>query len=98
VDLRYVVGVPKVDIPLTPAISGDFAQGVWTGSVTLQRPATDVVLRADDGFGHIGLASEIDVTNAGGLELQLHLARQAIAFGGRRVSPLPHWKPPILSH
>jgi hypothetical protein len=47
--------------PLTPANSGNFSNGVWSGSVTVQQPATNVVLRADDGLEHSGQSMAFDV-------------------------------------
>ncbi len=48
-------------ITVTPPISGNFVQGVWTGSVTVSQTASNLVLRADDGLGHFGLANTINV-------------------------------------
>jgi hypothetical protein len=53
VDLRYTSG-PSVPIAITPTNSGQFASGVWAGNITAQQAATGIVLRADDGAGHIG--------------------------------------------
>ena len=48
-------------IAVTPPVSGNFDQGVWTGSVVIAQAASNLVLRADDGFGHLGLANPISV-------------------------------------
>jgi hypothetical protein len=48
-------------IAITPPISGSFIQGVWTGSVTVAQTASNLVLRANDGLGHAGLANPINV-------------------------------------
>ena len=50
-------------IAVTPPVSGNFVQGVWTGSVVIAQTASNLVLQADDGFGHFGLANPIDVLN-----------------------------------
>ena len=50
-------------IAVTPPVSGNFVQGVWTGAVRISQTATNLVLRADDGLGHIGLANPINVIN-----------------------------------
>ncbi len=47
--------------PVNPLVSGSFTQGVWTGSVTITLTASNLVLRADDGLGHSGLANPINV-------------------------------------
>jgi hypothetical protein len=41
-------------IAVLPAISGHFAQGIWTGSVAAAQSGTNQVLRAGDGLGHFG--------------------------------------------
>jgi hypothetical protein len=56
-------------VAVNPLASGNFIQGVWTGSVTVQQVASNLVLRADDGLGHFGLANPISVINLPGLGL-----------------------------
>jgi hypothetical protein len=46
---------------VAPGVSGNFAQGVWTGSVVIAQTASNLVLRASDGLGHVGLANAINV-------------------------------------
>jgi hypothetical protein len=54
--LAYVSGSGSIQpVPITPTNSGNFVNGVWSGSVTVQQPATNVTLQADDGFGVIRL-------------------------------------------
>jgi len=48
-------------ISVAPVVSGSFIQGQWTGSVTIAQTASNLVLRADDGLGHFGLANPINV-------------------------------------
>ncbi len=48
-------------IPVTPSVSGNFVQGAWTGPVAISQIITNLVLRADDGLGHVGLANPINV-------------------------------------
>ncbi len=50
-------------IPLVPAASANFIQGVWTGAVTVADTATNLVLRACDSLGDSGLANPINVIN-----------------------------------
>jgi hypothetical protein len=54
-------------IPVTPPISGNFVQGVWIGSVAVSQTASNLVLQADDGFGHFGFANPINVVGLPGL-------------------------------
>ena len=51
-------------LPLAPTVSSNFAQGIWTGTITLSQTATNLVLSASDGSGHIGLANPIDLVNS----------------------------------
>ena len=46
---------------VAPVVSGNFVQGVWTGSVVIAQPVSNLVLRASDGLGHFGLANSINV-------------------------------------
>ena len=50
-------------VAVTPSVSGNFLQGVWTGSVVISQTASNLVLQADDGLGHFGLANPINVIN-----------------------------------
>lgn len=54
-------------IPILPAISGNFNQGVWTGAVTVAQTATNLVLRATDIAGDNGLANSVNVVALPGL-------------------------------
>jgi hypothetical protein len=46
---------------ISPANSGTFSAGQWTGSVTITNPLTNVRLVATDGSGHIGLSNPFTV-------------------------------------
>ena len=59
--LLWVQGGGATPVPITPTNSGNFVNGTWTGNITVQQPATNVTLRADDGLGHIGQSNPIDV-------------------------------------
>ena len=48
-------------IAVTPSVSGNFVQGVWTGAVVISQSASNLVLQANDGLGHFGLANPINV-------------------------------------
>ena len=56
VDLRYQVAFSN-SIPVSPTSSGAFANGVWSGNVTVSQAATNVVLKADDSAGHTALST-----------------------------------------
>ena len=38
-------------VAVTPPVSGNFIQGVWTGAVVISQTASNLVLRANDGLG-----------------------------------------------
>lgn len=50
-NMRFLI---ENTVPLSPSISANFANGVWVGQLTLQSPASNVVLRAVDQNGHSG--------------------------------------------
>ena len=60
VDLRYTVGASAA-IDIAPTNSGNFTNGVWSGLLTGQALATNLVLQADDGNGHAGLSNPFEV-------------------------------------
>ncbi|HTQ50185.1 MAG TPA: protease pro-enzyme activation domain-containing protein [Candidatus Acidoferrales bacterium] len=51
-------------VPISPTNSASFVNGVWTGDLTVLAAATNVVLCADDGNGHIGASNPFDVTSS----------------------------------
>jgi len=57
-------------IPASPGASGGFVQGTWTNAITISQPATNLVLQASDGAGHLGLANPINVISPPSLNLQ----------------------------
>jgi Tol biopolymer transport system component len=65
------------DIAVTPSVSGNFAQGVWTGAVMISQTASNLVLQAEDGLGHSGLANPINVINTPSLGM-LHSGNVAL--------------------
>jgi len=48
-------------VPIHPGLSGSFVLGAWTGSIWVGQPASNLVLLADDGLGHAGTASPINI-------------------------------------
>jgi len=52
-----------------PPTSGSFVQGVWNGPVMVAQTGTNLVLQANDGAGHAGLANAINVLAAPSLEM-----------------------------
>jgi len=48
-------------IAINPPVSGNFVQGLWSGAVSVSQPTTNLVLSANDGQGHFGLANAINI-------------------------------------
>jgi len=49
---------------VSPGMTDNFTNGVWTGSVIVQDRATNIVLTADDGAGHVSASNPFDVAPA----------------------------------
>ena len=64
-------------IAVAPSVSGNFVQGVWTGAVVISQTVSNLVLRANDGLGHFGLANPINVISLPSLEM-LHSGNIAL--------------------
>jgi len=56
-------------VAVTPPVSGNFVQGVWTGSMVISQTGSNLVLRANDGLGHFGLANPVNVIRLPNLEM-----------------------------
>ncbi|MDZ4405532.1 M36 family metallopeptidase [Prosthecobacter sp.] len=54
-------------IAMTPATSGSFVNGTWTGNVTATQAGTGVVITADGGGGLTGMSNSFDVLAAGSM-------------------------------
>ena len=67
-------------IQVAPNSSGSFINGIWSGSIIIPVATSNLVLKADDGFGHYGLANSINVVNPPSL---------AVAVSGQVL--LMHW-------
>jgi hypothetical protein len=48
---------------VSPQVSGNFIAGVWNGSIAVPQLSSGVVLKANDGAGHVGLANSFDVVS-----------------------------------
>src|SRR5262249_5361315 len=54
---RSVILSSTNGMAVTPAISANFTQGVWTGVVSSPQVATNLVLQANDGQGVVGFSN-----------------------------------------
>lgn len=59
-DLRYTVPYSN-SIPVSPTSSGNFVNGVWSGNISVSQVATNVMLKADDNAGHVGMTTPFNV-------------------------------------
>jgi len=77
-------------VPVNPAFSGSFVQGAWTGSLTIGQTFTNLVLRADDGAGHAGLANAISILSPPSIGMAM--SGNNCSFTGRWSRPVLCWK------
>jgi uncharacterized repeat protein (TIGR01451 family) len=63
VDLRYTVPT-QGPVSIFPAVSGNFADGFWSGSFAVTQLGTNLTLFADDSNGHTGFSNPFDVVNS----------------------------------
>ncbi|MFO1486850.1 MAG: Calx-beta domain-containing protein [Verrucomicrobiota bacterium] len=54
---------------LTPSLTGDFTNGIWSGTVAVQQTGTNVFLHANDQDGHLGDTGFFDVLTADDLSI-----------------------------
>jgi len=59
-------------VAVSPALSGNFVAGSWTGAVVISQTVTNLVLRASDGAGHFGFANPINVLPLPPLSLRIY--------------------------
>jgi hypothetical protein len=52
---------PFTPVAVSPTVSGNFVNGIWTGNLTVTQAATQMNLRADDGSGHFGDSNAFNV-------------------------------------
>jgi hypothetical protein len=74
VDLRYSTDVASV--PVNPAVSGNFTNGIWSGNLAVLQSAASVVLQAGI-TGHYGQSSPFQVINLPKLAIT-HLSNSVV--------------------
>jgi Immunoglobulin domain len=84
VDLRYSVGTLGA-LPVNPAVSAAFSNGVWNGSLKVLTTAAVAILHADDGNGHVGASSPFSVLLATPPIIQVQPLGQTV-LGGTNVT------------
>jgi len=69
-------------VPITPTVSDGFSNGVWSGAIAVQAFATNLVLRADDGDGHLGSSNPFHVITSNQPPVILASPTNAVAYLG----------------
>lgn len=70
-------------VALTPGQSGIFTGGIWTGNLTVQQVATNLVLRANDGDGHLGSSTAFNVLIHNDVSIALSDSPDPVPIGGQ---------------
>ncbi len=60
VDLTYIINTSQ-PVGVTPPVSGNFTNGIWSGDITVLEPATNIILTADDQNGHVSSSNPFGV-------------------------------------
>ncbi len=81
VDLRYTVGTLE-SVAHVPAESGSFTNGIWSGTVAVLGSGGNVILKADDGQGHVGLSNPFDLLVTNDLSLRVSATPDPATVGG----------------
>ncbi len=79
-NLRLGFAAPT-PVPIWPPVTGNFSNGLWTGTVLVQAPATNLALCAADFDGHTGVSGNFDVLAANDLALSMSAAPETVRAG-----------------
>jgi uncharacterized repeat protein (TIGR01451 family) len=74
-------GEPRDNVACSPTNTGNFAGGIWSGSLTVLQPATNVALRADDGQHHHGISNPFDLVFLNDLAITLVDSPHPVSVG-----------------
>lgn len=87
-------------VAVNPPGSSGFVQGTWSGSVTISQAVSNLVLLANDGAGHAGLANPINVVATPSLSvarsgdsLLIFWPMDPAGFSLEYSTNLPQWSP-----
>jgi uncharacterized repeat protein (TIGR01451 family) len=78
VDLAYTVGTP---VSVSPATSGTFVNGVWTGNITVQEPSANMALTAKDSGGHDGACNVFSTLIAADMSVDMLAGPNPVTVG-----------------
>ncbi|MBA4150027.1 MAG: M36 family metallopeptidase [Verrucomicrobia bacterium] len=65
-------------ISMSPAVSGNFSNGVWTGMVAVHESKMNVYLRASDNFEYVGNSAPFDMASTNDLALVMTSSPQIV--------------------
>jgi uncharacterized repeat protein (TIGR01451 family) len=72
---------PRFPIALSPAVVSNFVDGVWSGELTFEEPASAITVIADDGHRHIGVAGMFSATPANDVALSVVDSPDVVILG-----------------
>ncbi|OYW76315.1 MAG: hypothetical protein B7Z37_09475 [Verrucomicrobia bacterium 12-59-8] len=52
----------SLSVSISPKVSSGFVGGMWTGTISVLQPASQMLLRVDDGASHLGDSNAFDVS------------------------------------
>jgi len=76
-----VISSGSTPVTITPVISSLFTDGTWTGYITAQQFATNVVLQANDGNGHTGSSNPFSVVLTNDISVSIADSPDPVSVG-----------------
>ena len=76
------------EIALAPAATGAFAEGGWTGTITVAEPVTDLTLRATTDSGAFGISDPILVLRSNDVTLEMTASPVPVVISSNLVYTL----------
>jgi hypothetical protein len=83
--LMSAVFVDAQPLPLTPELAMNFVNGVWSGNIQLSTYVPQPVFFADDGNGHIGYSSPIQMDSGSDLSVRLEAPLEGVGHPAQSV-------------
>src|SRR6185295_12266619 len=80
-EIEFSDAETSLPILISPTNSGSFANGSWSGAITVQQPAGLVRLLADDRAGHTGLSNPFGVVVANDLAVSATDSPDPVTLG-----------------
>ena len=80
-EITFDNGNASSSLTISPTNSANFINGAWNGNIVVQQPATNVVLRADDGGSHSGASNPFDVNLTNDLAIRIVDSPHPVSVG-----------------